>query len=149
MSLIGREGPDGSLVAPEGSSNVAGVAAGDPFFDDPKALDTPVGPGSGLVSLTATSVGPRGRSRFGRLIGGRSVTRSLFAGLVVLNLLDLVSTRLVLDRGGEEGNPVMAPVVHNIFAAAGIKALCLAMIWTLLLRSRCSPAMLTVVAAVR
>lgn len=72
----------------------------------------------------------------------------LFAGLVVLNLVDLTTTRLVLDRGGEEGNPVMAPIIDNVFGAFAVKALCLALIGVLIMRSRRSARMLFVVAAV-
>jgi hypothetical protein len=75
-------------------------------------------------------------------------TLGLFVGLVVLNLLDLVTTQLVLDRGGEEGNPIMAPVVDDLWLAGVLKAACLAVIWMLLHRSGRSRGMLAVVAAV-
>jgi hypothetical protein len=72
----------------------------------------------------------------------------LFIGLVVLNLIDLATTRLVLDRGGKEGNPVMAPMIANVFGALALKAVCLGLIGTLIIRSRRSPRMLAVLAAV-
>lgn len=77
-----------------------------------------------------------------------SVATGLFVGLVVLNLIDLVTTRLVLDRGGEEGNPVMAPIIDNAFGALGVKVLCLGLIGTLIARSRRSTRMLAALAAV-
>jgi hypothetical protein len=75
-------------------------------------------------------------------------TLVLFVSLVALNLLDLVTTQMVLDRGGEEGNPIMAPVVDDLWLAGLMKAACLAVIWRLLHRSGRSRGMLGVVAAV-
>ena len=45
----------------------------------------------------------------------------LLAILGALNLLDLVSTKLVLNAGGQEANPVMAPIIHHPFAPALVK----------------------------
>jgi hypothetical protein len=45
----------------------------------------------------------------------------LLAVLGALNLLDLVTTRLVLNAGGEEANPIMAPIIHHPFAPALVK----------------------------
>ncbi len=45
----------------------------------------------------------------------------LLAILGALNLLDLVTTRLVLDAGGTEANPIMAPIIHHPFAPALVK----------------------------
>ena len=45
----------------------------------------------------------------------------LLAVLGALNLLDLVTTRLVLDAGGQEANPLMAPIIHHPFAPALVK----------------------------
>ncbi len=45
----------------------------------------------------------------------------LLAILGALNLLDLVSTKLVLAAGGAEANPVMAPIIHHPFAPALVK----------------------------
>ena len=46
----------------------------------------------------------------------------LVAVLAALNVLDLVSTRLVLAAGGEEGNPLMAPIIHHPYAPVLVKA---------------------------
>jgi hypothetical protein len=59
----------------------------------------------------------------------------LVAVLSALNLADLVTTRLVLDRGGDEGNPVMRPFVEGMWGAALLKLTCLALI--ALLARRC------------
>jgi Domain of unknown function (DUF5658) len=45
----------------------------------------------------------------------------LLAILGALNLLDLISTKLVLSAGGAEANPVMAPIIHHPFAPALVK----------------------------
>ena len=45
----------------------------------------------------------------------------LLAILGALNLLDLVTTKLVLAAGGTEANPVMAPIIHHPFAPALVK----------------------------
>jgi len=45
----------------------------------------------------------------------------LLAILGALNLLDLVTTRLVLNAGGQEANPIMAPIIHHPFAPALVK----------------------------
>lgn len=58
----------------------------------------------------------------------------LVAVLVVLNALDVVTTHLVLENGGVEGNPIMKPVVDELWHGALIKALCLAVIASLLVR---------------
>jgi hypothetical protein len=39
-----------------------------------------------------------------------------------LNILDLVSTKLVLEAGGAEANPIMAPIIHHPVAPAVVKA---------------------------
>ena len=59
----------------------------------------------------------------------------LFALLVGLNLADLVTTRLVLDRGGTEANPVLEPIIHSMAHASVLKALCLAIVGLLLVRT--------------
>ncbi len=76
------------------------------------------------------------------------IATGLYLGLVVLNLIDLVTTRLVLDRGGREGNPVMQPIIHTPLGALAAKALCLGLIGLLIVRSRRSPRMLVVLASV-
>jgi hypothetical protein len=45
----------------------------------------------------------------------------LLAILGALNLLDLVSTKLVLNAGGAEANPMMAPIIHHPYAPALVK----------------------------
>ena len=45
----------------------------------------------------------------------------LLAILGALNLLDLVTTKLVLHAGGAEANPIMAPIIHHPFAPALVK----------------------------
>src|SRR5262245_54610586 len=41
--------------------------------------------------------------------------------LGTLNLLDLVTTQLVLEAGGQEANPIMAPIIHHPVAPAAVK----------------------------
>jgi hypothetical protein len=55
--------------------------------------------------------------------------------LAVLNLADLLTTRLVLSRGGSEGNPVMAPLVEGMWGAAVLKLACVGLI--AMLAQRC------------
>jgi hypothetical protein len=45
----------------------------------------------------------------------------LVAVLAALNVLDLVSTRMVLQAGGSEANPIMAPIIHHPFAPVLVK----------------------------
>jgi hypothetical protein len=45
----------------------------------------------------------------------------LLAVLGALNLLDLVTTKMVLNAGGAEANPVMAPIIHHPYAPAMVK----------------------------
>lgn len=54
--------------------------------------------------------------------------------LVVLNALDVVTTHLVLENGGVEGNPIMKPVVDELWHGALVKALCLGVVASLLAR---------------
>jgi hypothetical protein len=61
---------------------------------------------------------------------------TLFVGLVVLNVLDLITTALVLDRGGEERNPFVQPLVDNLWHVGLLKALVLVIVATLLTRCR-------------
>ena len=142
MRRNGGIGPDAPLVAPGGTPNVAGVATGDQLLDPPDA-GAPRRPTAAVAPVTGAVRGHVRRAR-----EEARVASVLFVSLVVLNVLDLVTTRMDLDRGGEEGNPVMAPVVHNMVAASVIKGLCLALIWALILRSRRSPRMLAVIGAV-
>jgi hypothetical protein len=48
--------------------------------------------------------------------------KSLYASTAVLQGLDFHSTMAVLNRGGGEGNPLMAGVVRNKAAFLGVKA---------------------------
>lgn len=61
---------------------------------------------------------------------------ALFVGLVVLNLFDIVTTAMVIDRGGAERNPFVQPFVHDMWQVAGLKALVLVIVATLLTRVR-------------
>ena len=45
----------------------------------------------------------------------------VLAILGALNLLDLVTTKMVLSAGGAEANPIMAPIIHHPFAPALVK----------------------------
>jgi hypothetical protein len=59
---------------------------------------------------------------------------ALLVALAALNLADLITTRLVLDRGGAEGNPLMRPLVEGLWPALSSKALCLVLIAALAVR---------------
>ena len=61
---------------------------------------------------------------------------TLFAGLVVLNVFDMITTALVLDRGGEERNPFVQPLVDNLWHVGLLKGLVLVLVATLLTRCR-------------
>jgi hypothetical protein len=63
----------------------------------------------------ATQVPARRRFRIGYTPGVLVV----FLGL--LNLADILTTKAVLDRGGAEGNPLMAPLVEGMWGAAMVK----------------------------
>lgn len=60
----------------------------------------------------------------------------LFIALVVLNVLDIITTVLVLDRGGVERNPFVEPIVHDIMAVSVLKAVVLGIVGFLLVRCR-------------
>ena len=64
----------------------------------------------------------------------------VFVALSVLNLLDVITTELVLRAGGHETNPVVQPIVSNVFAVAGLKVVALTVVALLLARSRSSRA---------
>jgi Domain of unknown function (DUF5658) len=50
----------------------------------------------------------------------------LVATLVMLNLLDVLTTRWILDHGGSEQNPILRPIIHDPLAPLLIKlGLCL------------------------
>ena len=63
----------------------------------------------------------------------------LYWMLVVLNVLDVVTTGLVLDRGGRETNPIIEPIVHDLVLVSGLKLAVLYVVGFLLVRSRRSP----------
>lgn len=90
--------------------------------------------------------GPAERTRRNAAVG--SLAAGLFIALVVLNAVDLLTTHLVLGRGGAEANPFLSPIIDNVVGAVGVKALCLLAIGGLIMRSRRSSRMLAVVAAV-
>jgi hypothetical protein len=69
---------------------------------------------------------------------GRTLAVTLLAVLIALNIADLVSTHLVLGRGGSEGNPLVAPLIDGLWAAALVKGLVLVVIAVLALRSTSS-----------
>jgi hypothetical protein len=50
----------------------------------------------------------------------------LVATLVILNLLDVLTTRWILHHGGTEQNPLLRPIIHDPIAPLLIKlGLCL------------------------
>ena len=56
----------------------------------------------------------------------------LLVALALLNGLDLVTTRLVLDAGGAETNPLMAPIIHHPVAPILVKTTAIAFVAVLL-----------------
>ena len=66
----------------------------------------------GVVGVVPTTVG-------GSRVSARRVR--LAVALVLLNVLDVVLTRLVLDRGGIEANPTMQSLMDGFAAPLGIK----------------------------
>jgi hypothetical protein len=59
---------------------------------------------------------------------------SLYLGLAVLNVFDLITTAMVLDRGGEERNPFVQPLVENMWHIGLLKVAVLLLVGTLLTR---------------
>jgi hypothetical protein len=53
--------------------------------------------------------------------GRGAVLTSLYASFIGLQALDLHSTRLAIDRGATERNPIMAPFAGNTAAMVGVK----------------------------
>ncbi len=72
-------------------------------------------------------------------VGLRDRTIKLRIGLlwllVALNIADVFSTATVLERGGRELNPVMAPIVGSWVVSLGAKLLVIALMWTAALRA--------------
>ncbi len=60
----------------------------------------------------------------------------LYIALVVFNVLDLITTAVVLDRGGTERNPLVKPIVDGIWDVALVKGLVLVLVAVLLTRCR-------------
>lgn len=60
----------------------------------------------------------------------------LFAALVVLNVADVITTELVLARGGIETNPFIEPIVDDMVTVSLLKGMVLAIVGLLLLRCR-------------
>jgi hypothetical protein len=79
---------------------------------------------------------------------GALTPRVLVATVAALNLLDVVTTKLVLDRGGREGNPLMQPFAHDVWRSVGIKGLCLLVIVALVDRCPRSPLVMRTLTAV-
>ena len=57
-----------------------------------------------------------------RRAGSSAALRSLYASTAIMQGLDVHSTFAVLNRGGGEGNPLMAGLVKNKAAFIGVKA---------------------------
>ncbi len=101
----------------------------------------------GPVTALRAPARPTRRNAVAGSVAG-SLAARLFIALVVLNAVDLLTTHLVLGRGGAEANPFLSPIIDNVVGAVGVKALCLLAIGGLIMRSRRSSRMLAVVAAV-
>ena len=59
----------------------------------------------------------------------------LASAILILNVCDVLLTRAVLDRGGVEGNPLMAGLMEGLAAPLGVKALGAVVVGILLLVS--------------
>ncbi len=59
----------------------------------------------------------------------------LFCALVVLNVLDIVTTELVLRQGGVEQNPLVRPFVYDLVQLSLMKAVALCVVGFLLARA--------------
>jgi hypothetical protein len=64
------------------------------------------------------------------------VCHSLLAWLIGLNIADLITTRVVLARGGTESNPLMQGVIDSTMQASMIKFACIVVVVALVLRTR-------------
>lgn len=99
--------------------------------------------GIAIVDVPSRLVGPTAAepavARPGRVVRALAPWtgrfRHLFGVLVGLNAADLVTTRLVLARGGTEANPVLEPIIDSMVRASVLKALCLAIVGLLLVRA--------------
>ena len=63
------------------------------------------------------------------------VCHSLLAWLVGLNIADLLTTRVVLGRGGTESNPLMQGVIDSTMQASLVKFACVVVVVALVLRT--------------
>jgi len=72
-----------------------------------------------------------------RFDAARSVTArwQLFSALIVLNVLDIVTTDLVLRQGGVERNPFVQPLVHDMVQLSLLKAAVLSVVGLLIARA--------------
>jgi Domain of unknown function (DUF5658) len=113
------------------------VASGERLLDGPKAEAAPA-----LTGRRAWGFGSA------RLDVVRTRAGSLFLLLVALNVIDLVTTHQVLANGGQEGNPLMSPLVDNMAGAACVKGICLALVGALIARSGRSVRMMRVLGGV-
>ncbi len=59
---------------------------------------------------------------------------SLYLGLVVLNVIDVITTFLIIGRGGVEGNPFVKPLIDGAWQVSLLKAAVLIIIGLLLMR---------------
>ena len=60
----------------------------------------------------------------------------VFGVLVVLNVFDVFTTGLVLDKGGAERNPFIEPLIDSLAQVTLLKLLILGLVATLLMRCR-------------
>lgn len=81
--------------------------------------------------------GSTGTAVFPSVVLGDIPVRRLYlaAAILVLNLCDVLLTRAVLDRGGVEGNPLMAGLMEGLAAPLGVKAIGAAVVGILLMIS--------------
>ncbi len=91
-------------------------------------------------TATLPPLGDSGRVELSGAIGGMHefVTRSdnvrstrswRLMFLAILNLADIVTTAAVLEAGGGEMNPILAPMVQSIWVPLLFKAMVLAIVW--------------------
>lgn len=93
------------------------------------------GPLKATAPLEATRAVDHARVQRLRLLRADARWR-MFAALVVLNVVDVITTQLVLDRGGSEFNPLVKPMVDGTWQVVLAKGLVLVIIACLLTRSR-------------
>ncbi len=58
----------------------------------------------------------------------------VFSVLVMLNILDVITTAFVLDRGGSERNPFIEPMIDSLTQVTLLKLLVLGFVAALLMR---------------